>query len=201
MLQSKTRRKTVSFAIVLSGLRYIRAVATIAFLTVSFLASSAGNSLAWDVIIAWDPNHETDLAGYAVYYAQNSPGPPYDFVGDLPISAIADPDHPSTSITNLEKNTNYYFALTAYDTDGNESSFSQQLCVRGGVTFEECAAPAPISSFSSSSSSGSGTFAACFIESCRDSAGRLELSTLRMMVFGLPFILAIVIPVKYSKRR
>ena len=68
--------------------------------------------------LVWDPNTEDDLAGYNVYYGTRSRD--YDFVIDL-----GNTTH--YTVTGLEPETLYYFALTAYDTSWNESDFSAEI--------------------------------------------------------------------------
>jgi hypothetical protein len=192
---------TVSFDRVLNGLRHTGSIAIRVFLAAVFF-SAAAPVMARDITIAWDPNQETDLDGYAVYYARHSPGPPYDFVGDLPLSTLPDPEQPTTDITNLEEDVNYYFALTAYDTEGNESSFSQDLCVRVGETIQECAPAGVSSSISSSSSggSGSGPFAACYIQAAGGSSKSAGHSAIPAIVWGITFVLGIILPAACHKR-
>ncbi|MBI3804680.1 MAG: hypothetical protein HY282_13060 [Nitrospirae bacterium] len=74
--------------------------------------ANAGNAL-----LSWDPNKEASLAGYKVYYgtAVGSYGAPVD-VGN----------QTSYTVTGLGTQT-YYFAVTAYDTSGNESGFSTEV--------------------------------------------------------------------------
>ena len=62
------------------------------------------SAYAVDVTLAWDPNTEPDLDGYTVYYAKGSFGPPYDYVGDLPLDQIADPNRPQVTLTDLDQN-------------------------------------------------------------------------------------------------
>lgn len=73
---------------------------------------------ATPLTLAWDPNTEPDLGGYKVYYGIRSGI--YDFVTD--VGNIT-----RHTVTNLESNTRYYFALTAYDTSRNESDFSEEV--------------------------------------------------------------------------
>jgi hypothetical protein len=68
--------------------------------------------------LAWDPNTEDDLAGYKVYYGVQSRD--YDFVIDVG-------DVTQYTVTDLEPETQYYFAITAYDTSSNESGFSVEV--------------------------------------------------------------------------
>ena len=160
----------------------------------AFLALASSPAAAWDITLAWDPNTEANLDGYTVYYTKNAPGPPYDYVGDLPLNEMADPNRPSTSITNLERNISYYFALTAYDTDGNESSFSQQLCVRNDGNIYQCA---PAATVSGSSSSGSG---GCFVQATKGPQWGAPRSSLPVILIGLFMAIALLLPALNSKR-
>lgn len=68
--------------------------------------------------LAWDPNTEDDLAGYNVYYGIQSGN--YDSVIDAG-------NVTQYMVSNLEPETQYYFVITAYDTSGNESDFSEEV--------------------------------------------------------------------------
>ena len=72
---------------------------------------------AGDVTLAWDPNDESDLAGYKVYYGK-VPG-----VYGAPISLGTQTTY---TVTGLTPGT-YYFAVTAYNTAGLESGFSNEV--------------------------------------------------------------------------
>jgi hypothetical protein len=68
--------------------------------------------------LAWDSSPEPDLAGYKVYYGTRS--------GDYDV-AIDVGDVIQYTIGSLEPETQYYLALTAYDTSWNESDFSWEV--------------------------------------------------------------------------
>ena len=72
---------------------------------------------AADASLSWNPNTEPDLAGYKVYYgtASRTYGSPIN-VGNQTAFAV----------TGLSAGT-YYFAVTAFDTSGNESVFSAEV--------------------------------------------------------------------------
>ncbi len=73
--------------------------------------------LAADALLSWDPNVETDLAGYRIHYgATQGSYPTVIDVGQVTIYTI----------TGLGPGT-YYFVVTAYDTTGTESAFSNQV--------------------------------------------------------------------------
>ena len=74
-------------------------------------------AIAANAVLSWDPNTETDLAGYKVYYgtASGSYGAPID-VGNQTSYAVAGLNGPT-----------YYFAVTAYNTSGTESAYSTEV--------------------------------------------------------------------------
>lgn len=90
---------------------------------------------AVDVTIAWSPNSESDVEGYKLYYKTGVNGPPYNGVGategDAPITIWTDelynPEQPEFTIHGLNENETYYFVLTAYDIDGYESAYSDEV--------------------------------------------------------------------------
>lgn len=93
----------------------------------------ANVAMAMNVTLAWDPNSETDLAGYKVYYGAASGGP-YNGAGasggnspiTVPLGSLANQSLPEYSVNNMPNQT-WYFVLTAYDTEGLESGYSNQV--------------------------------------------------------------------------
>jgi len=77
-----------------------------------------GRVFAGAATVSWDANTESDLAGYKIYYGQNSGS--YDDVVDVgnDISWVVD---------NLIVSATYFFVATAYDSSGNESAFSNEV--------------------------------------------------------------------------
>lgn len=78
------------------------------------------NSLlfAADVTVAWDANDPAP-AGYGIYW---------DTVNEMPFNNMADvPTGTRHTIPGLIENTTYFFAVDAYDVDGNRSSYSNIL--------------------------------------------------------------------------
>ena len=118
---------------------------------------------AANVTLGWDSNQEPDLEGYMVYRNVGSPGPPYSYSNDLPEDELANPLHPKITLTGLKEDTPYYIALTAYNTDGVESSYSNDVCVEiiDGVV-EACGSSSSPGG-SAVSSSGGGGGGGCFI--------------------------------------
>jgi len=126
------------------------------FLAVLFSPLYPSLCLAKKVTLGWDANTEPDLEGYVVYRNVGSPGPPYKYSNDLPEKDLANPLYPMVTMTGLNEHTEYYVAVTAYDTEENESNYSGEVCVEIiDSAIEVCSSS---SSGSSSSSSGGGCF-------------------------------------------
>lgn len=74
---------------------------------------------ATSVKVSWDANTvDSDLAGYKVYYGTTS----RTYSGVVDVGNIT-----SYILNNLDECTTYYFAVTAYDTSGNESAYSIEV--------------------------------------------------------------------------
>ena len=86
-------------------------------------------SIAAEVTITWNANTESDLDGYSVYRNKGSSRLPYELIADLSLDDLSDPDSPEVTLTSLMEFWKYYFIVTAYDTSGNESGFSNELCI------------------------------------------------------------------------
>lgn len=76
-------------------------------------------AVALNVTLTWQPNLEPDLAGYRVYLREE--GESFDY--DRPEWEGIDL---SCTIRDLDDDTHYYFAVTAFDTSGNESDDSTE---------------------------------------------------------------------------
>lgn len=92
---------------------------------------------AAQVTFTWNPNTETDLAGYKLYQG----GAPGTYASTTDVGNV-------TQFTMaILPDTDLYFALTAYDTFGNESGFSDELKVRADTPVVDTTAPGAITSF------------------------------------------------------
>ena len=121
-------------------------------------------AFAANVTLGWEPNPEPDLKGYVVYRNIGSPGPPYGYSSDLPEDDLANPLQPKVTLTGLQEGNQYYIALTAYNTEGVESSFSNDVCVEiSGGSIDVCSQSISLGSASGGGGSGGG----CFISSTR----------------------------------
>jgi len=83
-----------------------------------FLSLVASSVFAGSATIRWQANTEPDLQEYRVYtgIASRTYGTP------TPVGKAT-----SYTVGNLEEGVTYYFAVTAVDTSGNESGFSQEV--------------------------------------------------------------------------
>lgn len=97
-------------------------------LLLSLFVTPAG---AYDVVIAWDPNDEPNLAGYVLYVDDGISEILYEYIDSYPLEEL-DPQNPRVKITDLSEDLAYYFVVTAYDADGNESDYSDEICVING---------------------------------------------------------------------
>jgi hypothetical protein len=144
----KIFRKIPNFLLIF--LVYLSAAGLIS--TLDSIASGAA-----EFMLGWDANEETDLDGYEIYFRKGVPGSPYNFLAEVYVDELEDPDNPVVTITDvynglltdiitpvvrtaeLANNTTYHFALTAFNTQGQTSDFSEELCVEViGTSVVEC---------------------------------------------------------------
>jgi len=83
--------------------------------------NSTGNDF---ISLSWNASEMSDLAGYKLYYDFDSSGYPYANSIDIGTET-------SYTLSSLPLGTTYYLAVTTYDTDGNESWYSNEVI---GVT-------------------------------------------------------------------
>jgi hypothetical protein len=83
-------------------------------------AREAPQTSTMTIVLGWDANHETDLAGYHVYWS-TTPGSYGQFKAT--VGVMTDP----TFTTPVLGNGNYYFAVTAFNGAGQESGFSNEV--------------------------------------------------------------------------
>jgi len=82
------------------------------------LHCTATNAVGASVTLAWDRNSDPNVSGYKVYYGPGNRT--YPFVLDAGNSS-------AQIINNLQDGVTYYFAVTAYNVDGQESDFSGEI--------------------------------------------------------------------------
>jgi len=117
-----------------SGTRFLGVFALFLSFFVFAQMCSLNPAYALDVTLAWDANTEPDLAGYGIYYGTES-GDPYHgegaLEGDSPVDIQVDqdedpdPDVVQFTLHDIPDGT-YFFAVTAYNTKGLESDYSNE---------------------------------------------------------------------------
>jgi len=108
---------------------------TFIFITSAIIFCPKPLLYAADVTLAWTGNTEPDLAGYYIYYKSGTSGAPYNGTGvdegnspiKIPLGTFADPANPEYTLHGLSDTMTSYLVLTAYDTEDNESSFSNEV--------------------------------------------------------------------------
>jgi len=93
-----------------------------------------GSAFAGSLKASWNANAEPDLAGYKIYYGPSSGN--YSF--SINVGKVT-----QYTIAQLTDGVPYYFAITAYDTAGNESEYSPE--VSGKILVVDGAPPTVIS--------------------------------------------------------
>ncbi len=79
---------------------------------------SAANAFAAQATLTWDPNRESDLAGYKVHYGTASG----NYTVHLDVHNVT-----TYAVTGLTEGQKYYFAASAYTISGNQSGFSNEV--------------------------------------------------------------------------
>jgi hypothetical protein len=91
------------------------------------ISVTAGQSRIW---VSWWTNSEPDLAGYRVYYQAGAAGPPWN--GTCAVEGNPSPVQVTGTnvlLRGLTAGTNYFVAVSAVDTAGNESPLSAPVPV------------------------------------------------------------------------
>jgi hypothetical protein len=90
----------------------------IAIALFALVAGIAAEALAGQATLAWNPNTESDLAGYRLHYGTSSG----NYTVHLDVHNVT-----TYTVTGLTDGQTYYFAATAYDASGHESGYSNQV--------------------------------------------------------------------------
>lgn len=167
---------------------------------------------AGEVTLAWDSNSEGDLAGYKLYYDGDSDTEMYGGTGategDSPIvinlEDLADAGSPTFTLTGLEAGQYYYFALTAFNTDGVESEFSDEVgaLVEFGGDLNKAVDSSPETVSESPGDSGSTGGTECFISGLMgERAGTLPLAAAAVLLLMAAAAAIHPVPVLNAARR
>ncbi len=77
----------------------------------------AGTALGKEITLAWNENTDPDLVGYRVHYGSESGD--YDKIVDVGLQ--------TEYVFSTQSGEEYYFAVTAYDVEGYQSGFSDEV--------------------------------------------------------------------------
>lgn len=131
-----------------TGTKYFLLIISLFFFFVTLFSLSpltVSTALAADITLEWDPNSEPDIAGYKVYYGLQS---------GYYTNTIDVGNYTTCVISGLDSAKTYYFAATAYNTDGYESNYSNEV----SNSDSDSSLPTP-----SASGGGGGGGGGCFI--------------------------------------
>ena len=95
---------------------------------IALLVCWSGEVLANDVKLAWDAASWSGVAGYKVHYGAGS----RTYKTSIDVVNVT-----SYTITGLTDGT-YYFAVTAYDTSGDETGYSNEVSTSIGTSGTGC---------------------------------------------------------------
>jgi hypothetical protein len=82
---------------------------------------------AIDVTLKWNPNNDSNIAGYTVFYRQE--GQSYNYTN--PYWETTDP---ACTIYDLDETKTYYFVVRAFSTEGFQSGDSNEVCLEAATT-------------------------------------------------------------------
>lgn len=88
-------------------------------MTVAMLIALVTSAWCAEITLQWDANTESDLAGYNVWYTDDTEPKKYQ--------ETVSPDLTEYTVTNLRSGTEYSFHLTAFDTEALESADSNTV--------------------------------------------------------------------------
>jgi len=104
---------------------FLTTMSTLVFFLITHTAC-----FATSVTLQWDANTDSNLAGYRVYYQADSSSQPFEGTGATEGSAPVDVGNTtSATISGLDSSHAYYFAVTAYNSSGEESAYSDVVSV------------------------------------------------------------------------
>jgi hypothetical protein len=94
------------------------------------------NAHSTDVTLSWDANSEEDLAGYRIFYREA--GQSYNYNDPL-----WEGSETTCTVYNLDDMTTHCFVVRAFDTSGNESGDSNEVCYQASFNVTPTADAGP----------------------------------------------------------
>ncbi|THJ17224.1 MAG: fibronectin type III domain-containing protein [Nitrospira sp. CG24B] len=98
---------------------HVLQICTFVLMTTACASSNPASSNG-TATLSWDASERVDLAGHKIYQA-TAPGAYGAPIAAVPMNVT------DYTVTGLESGTTYFFTVTAYNTDGAESSFSNEV--------------------------------------------------------------------------
>jgi hypothetical protein len=98
---------------------------SVLLILVIFLFLLTGVVFAADVTLEWDPNTETDLAGYKVYQGVESGNYNKNWTIECGPNDVKCCTYISTDLSDGS----YFWTATAFDKLGNESGFAEEISI------------------------------------------------------------------------
>jgi hypothetical protein len=123
--------------------RFLRSVSLFFLSSILILFQLATNANSAQVTLAWDPSTGPDVAGYKIHYG---------LLSDQYSVGVDVGNQTSCTLSSLQDGTTYYLAATAYDREGYESDFSNEVVFNAPL-----ACTYSVSPVSQSFGSGGGT--------------------------------------------
>lgn len=105
----------------------MKRISSLLLLLLTVVTLKAANS----VTLAWNPNSETNLAGYRLYVGNASRNYPTNYVAPTNVVNIGGNPSCTLTVSNLDIGRKYYFAVTAFTSDGLESDYSDEVLFPG----------------------------------------------------------------------
>jgi hypothetical protein len=179
------------------GRNALKRLICLSYLISSILLFPAITS-AYDLRLAWDSNTEPDLEGYKLYGRQDDSDSDLNLIDTYPEEELSDPLNPMIEVTDLEYEVVYEFAVTAYDTNGNESDYSDSVIVQNGEFIDSGEVSSSGTLSSGETNSGGSGGGACFIAIAAFAPTQEKQFTIKpsFQCIDLILLLIIMLPLK-----
>jgi fibronectin type 3 domain-containing protein len=117
-LAAGTYTATVTLTVTKGGSTTVPVTLTVTSGSTSSLTSPSTSSSSSTASLTWSPDTSTNLAGYKVYVGTSS---------GVYSSSVNVGNVTTYAVTNLGIGTTYYFAVSAFNSSGIESGFSNEV--------------------------------------------------------------------------
>jgi len=115
--QKPSSRKNPTCYEIIGGM-FIRRTLGVVLISALYCLGTTRALAGPSVTLAWNPSAANNIAGYRLYLGLSS----HNYAASLDVGAST-----NATLSNLTPGTNYFFAVTAYDTNLLESEFSGEI--------------------------------------------------------------------------